>query len=274
MKQFKTILVEKADGITTVKFNRPEKRNAMSPQLHEDMYDVLCDLEFDDETKVLIITGVGEAFCAGQDLKEYFFEQKDNARAREESRRMSHAWRHQKLYYFPKPTIAMVNGFCFGGAFTTVASCDIAVAADEATFGLSEVNFGHLAGGIVSKVVADLLLPRQALFYLMTGEPFDGKRSAEIGLTTLSVPKSELLQRTMTLAQTLKAKNPHGLRACKDAVKSVAIRNMSFEDSWHWLTARSEQLRLAQKDKNWIEHGIGKFVGKEYRPGREAAPQD
>jgi feruloyl-CoA hydratase/lyase len=274
MKKFETILVEKSDGITTVKFNRPEKRNAMSPQLHEDMYEALCDLEFDDETKVLVITGAGEAFCAGQDLKEYFFEQRDNARAREESRRMSHAWRHQKLYYFPKPTIAMVNGYCFGGAFTTVASCDIAIAANEATFGLSEVNFGHLAGGIVSKVVADLLLPRQALFYLMTGEPFDGKRSAEIGLTTLSVPKSELLQRTMGLAETLKAKNPHGLRACKDAIKSVAIRNMSFEDSWHWLTARSEQLRLAQKDKNWIDHGIGKFVGKEYRPGREAAPFD
>jgi trans-feruloyl-CoA hydratase/vanillin synthase len=271
---YETILVETDNGITTVKFNRPEKRNAMSPQLHQDMYDVLRDLEFDDDTKVLIITGNGEAFCAGQDLKEYFFEQKDNHRAREESRRLSHAWRHQLLYYFPKPTIAMVNGYCFGGAFTTVASCDIAIAADEATFGLSEVNFGHLAGGIVSKVVADLMLPRQALYYLMTGEPFDGKRATEIGFVTLSVPKAQLLSRTLALAETLKAKNPHGLRACKDAVKAVAIRNLSYEDSWQWLTARSEQLRLAQKDKNWIEHGIGKFVEKAYRPGREAAPQD
>jgi trans-feruloyl-CoA hydratase/vanillin synthase len=274
MTQYETILVEKNDGITTVKFNRPEKRNAMSPQLHQDMFHVLSDLEFDDETKVLIITGNGEAFCAGQDLKEYFFEQKDDVRAREESRRLSHAWRHQKLHYFPKPTIAMINGFCFGGAFTTVASCDIAIAADEATFGLSEVNFGHLAGGIVSKVVADLVLPRQALYYLMTGEAFDGKRSAEIGLTTLSVPKSELLKRTTALAETLKAKDPHGLRACKEAIKSVDIRSMSYEDSWHWLTARSEQLRLSQKDKNWIDHGIGKFVDKAYRPGREAAPKD
>lgn len=271
---YETILVEKDDGITTVKFNRPQKKNSMSPRLHEEMHEVLADLEFDDETQVLIITGSGDAFCAGQDLKEYFYNQKDTARARQESRRMSHAWRHQQLYYFPKPTISMINGWCFGGAFTIVASTDIAIAADDATFGLSEVNFGHLAGGIVSKVVADLMLPRQALYYLMTGETFTGARAEQIGFVTLAVPKAELLSRTMKLAQTLKSKDPHGLRACKEAIKNVAIRSMSFEDSWHWLTARSEQLQLAQKDKSWIHHGIGKFVDKTFRPGLEAVPQD
>ena len=272
--EYQTILVEKANGVTTVKFNRPEKRNAMSPQLHRDMFDVLSDLEFDDETEVLIITGVGDAFCAGQDLKEYFYNQKDSERAREESRRLSHAWRHQKLYYFPKPTIAMINGYCFGGAFTTVASADIAITADEAVFGLSEINFGNLAGGIVSKVVADLMLPRQALYYLMTGETFNGKRSVDIGFTTLSVPKEELVERTLAIAETLKAKDKHGLRACKEAFKAVDIKTMSFEDSWYWLTARSDQLQLAQKDKSWLQHNVGKFVEKAYRPGLEPMPKD
>src|SRR5262245_4384439 len=217
---YATVAIEKAGGVALVSFNRPDKKNAMNPQLHEDMTAALEELRYDDEARVLVITGAGDSFCAGMDLKEVFHALKDQPARYDRVIRLATEWRGRTLYYFPKPTIAMVNGYCFGGAFTTVASCDIAIAADEATFGLSEVNFGHLAGGIVSKVVADLMLPRQALFYLMTGEPFDGKKSAEIGLTTLSVPKKDLLARTMALAETLKAKNPHGLRACKEAVKS------------------------------------------------------
>src|ERR687890_588251 len=106
MAEYQTLLVDKNEGVTTITLNRPEKRNAMSPQLHRDMYDALTDLETDDETRVLVITGNGDAFCAGQDLKEYFYEVRDNRRAREENRRISHAWRHEKLRFFPRPTIA------------------------------------------------------------------------------------------------------------------------------------------------------------------------
>jgi feruloyl-CoA hydratase/lyase len=154
---YSTILIEKNDGITTLKFNRPEKRNAMSPQLHREMYDALSELQFDDETRVLVITGNGDAFCAGQDLKQYFYELKDDRRAREEIRRISHAWRHEKLNMFPKPTIAAINGWCFGGAFTVVCSSDIAITAEEAVFGLSEVNFNQIPGGLVTKVVQEIV---------------------------------------------------------------------------------------------------------------------
>jgi trans-feruloyl-CoA hydratase/vanillin synthase len=139
---YETILVEKNDGITTIRLNRPQKKNAMSPTLHREMHAALRSLEFDDETQVLVITGSGDAFCAGQDLKEYFYDNKDSARQTEEIQRISHEWRHQILNTFPKPTIASINGYCFGGAFTIVASSDIAIAANEARFGLSEINFG------------------------------------------------------------------------------------------------------------------------------------
>lgn len=270
---YETILVEKSDGITTLRFNRPEKKNAMNPQLHREMYDALSDLEYDDETKVLILTGSGDSFSAGQDLKEYFYDMKDSERERAESRRMSHGWRHQKLYYFPKPTIAMINGYCFGGAFTAVASCDIAIAADEATFGLSEINFGNLPGGIVTKVVSGLMVPRQALYYILTGDRFDGKRAVDIGFVTLSVPRAELEQRTLDVANNLKGKDEAALRASKDAFKAVDIRGMGFEDSWHWLKARLDQLTLEQKG-GWMEQGIGKFLEKEYKPGLGAMPKD
>ena len=88
-------------------------------------------------------------------------------------------------------TIAMVNGYCFGGAFAIVEGCDLAIAAEEATFGLSEINFKGFPGGAVSKSLANLLRPRDALLYAMTGRRFDGKTAASIGLVILpSLPRS------------------------------------------------------------------------------------
>jgi trans-feruloyl-CoA hydratase/vanillin synthase len=269
---YQTIAVERSEGITTVRFNRPEKRNAMSPQLHREMYDALRGLRDDAETQVLIITGTGDSFCAGQDLKEYFYELKDSEAERSEARRISHEWRHRILYHFPKPTICAINGWCFGGAFTVVASCDIAVAADEAVFGLSEINFGSFPGGLVARVVAGLMLPRQALYYMMTGQQFDGRRSAEIGFTTLSVPRARLVSTVHDLALNLKAKDPIGLRTTKEVFKQVDLAAMPFEDAYQWLAAKHDQMSAQQKG-GWIERGIGGFIKKEYRPGLESMPR-
>lgn len=269
---YDTILVEHDLGITTLRYNRPEKKNAMSPTLHREMHDALTKLAIDPETEVLVVTGSGDSFSAGQDLKEYFYELKDSPQEREEIRRISHEWRHQKLNNFPKPTIAAINGWCFGGAFTVVASCDIAIAAEEATFGLSEINFGNIPGGLVAKEVAELMLPRQALYYVLTGEPFDGKRSVEIGFTTLSVPLSQLQEKTQQLATTLRTKDPHAMRACKEVFKGMNLKNMHYEEAWYWLSSKVDQLTLQQKG-GWIEEGIGRFMNGEYRPGLESMPK-
>lgn len=269
---YNTILIDKNDGVTTLTFNRPEKRNAMSPELHREMVQALDDLAADDETKVLVLTGAGEAFCAGQDLKKYFHETVDNPAARLKARRDAHEWRQRLLQHFPKPTIAAINGYCFGGGFTIVGSCDIAVAANEATFGLSEVNFGKIAGGMVSKIVVDNMIPRQALFYIMTGRPFDGKRATEIGFTTMSVPFAELYATVGEIANELKAKDPLALKACKEAVRSIDLRQLSYDESFHWLTAKSEQLRAAQAKKGYGDD-IEKFMAKEFRPGFGVAPK-
>ncbi len=90
----------------------------------------------------MVITGAGNAFCAGMDLKEVFHDLKvQNPKEFDRIYRMATDWRGRTLRYYPKPTIAMVNGFCFGGAFSIVEGCDLAIAADEAVFGLSEINF-------------------------------------------------------------------------------------------------------------------------------------
>ena len=126
---YETVLVEKEDGITWVTLNRPEKKNAMSPQVCFDMVDVLTRLDTDPETQVLVLTGAGEAFSAGMDLKLFFRENDDKPVERAIAREADRRWGWYKLSAFSKPTIAMVNGYCFGGAFipasarSTGASC-------------------------------------------------------------------------------------------------------------------------------------------------------
>jgi feruloyl-CoA hydratase/lyase len=172
MSEANTVTVQIEDAVAIVTLNRPAKRNAMSPTLHLEMADVLEKLRYEPTSRVLIITGAGESFCAGMDLKQFFMDLKDNPPEFDRIFRIATEWRFRTLRYYPKPTIAMVNGYCFGGAFSIVEGCDLAFAAKEATFGLSEVNFKHFPGGSVSKSLANLLRPRDALFYAMTGRTF------------------------------------------------------------------------------------------------------
>jgi trans-feruloyl-CoA hydratase/vanillin synthase len=264
-KQYETIKIEREGGITFVIFNRPDKRNAMSPQLHMDMDDALANLAIDPQTEVLVITGAGKAFSAGQDIKLYFRGTVNDPAMRHKARNASNQWRWQKLSRFPKPTIAMVNGFCFGGAFTQVAACDFAIAADDAIFGLSEVNWGILPGGIVAWNVAQLMNYRNAIYYAVTGDPFNGKRAAEIGYVNYSVPKSKLKAETIKLAKKLMSKSPMAMKYTKECVR--AVRFMNEPEAADYLNAKSDALKYMDKEKG-REHGMKQFLDdKTFRPG-------
>ena len=262
---YEHIAVEKEDGVTFLYFNRPDKRNAMSPQLHYEMDDALGWLAHDDETHVLILTGKGDSFSAGQDLKLYFRANFSDPVERARSQHAANSWRWHKIANFPKPTIAMVNGYCFGGAFTPVCACDIAIAADDATFGLSEVNWGVIPGGIVSWNVAEMLSHRDAMFYAMTGLPFDGKKAAEIKMVNYSVPKAELREETLRIAGILKEKNPFTLRYTKEAVRHV--RGMTHDQAYNFLAAKLQALQHVDKEKG-MEKGLSSFLDqKGHKPG-------
>ena len=264
-KNYETVLIEKEDGITWLIMNRPEKRNAMSPQLHIEMDDALADLAVDPETQVLVLTGAGEAFCAGQDIRLYFRANDDAPAARAKARHASNQWRWQRLSTFPQPTIAMVNGYCFGGGFTQVCACDLAVAADEALFGLSEVNWGILPGGIVSWNVAQTLNLRDGMYYALTGDTFDGKKAKEIGFVNFSFPKEKLREGTVTLARKLMEKSPAVLRYTKEALR--AVRFMNEPQAADYLNAKSDALRFADKEDSRTQ-GMKQFLDdKSYRPG-------
>jgi trans-feruloyl-CoA hydratase/vanillin synthase len=264
-KVYETIKVEKEGGITWVIFNRPDKRNAMSPQLHYEMQDVLRDLAVDPETRALVITGAGEAFCAGQDLKLYFRANDKNPAERAKAGAASHHWRWEQLSTFPKPTIAMVNGYCFGGAFTQLCACDFAVAAEDAVFGLSEVNWSIIPGGIVSWNIADIMSFRDAMYYAATGDTFDGKKAAEMRLINYAVPGDKLREETVALAKKLMEKNPAALRYTKEAVR--AVRKMGVTEAADYLRAKSDALKFADKEGG-REEAMRQFLDeKSYRPG-------
>src|SRR5688572_2468479 len=127
--KFETILVDIVDGVATITFNRPHKKNAMSPALHRDMTAALDQLRYDAAARVVLVTGAGDAFCGGMDLKEFFTDLKDKPAEYDRIYRMATEWRGRTLRYYPKPTMAVINGYCFGGAFSIVEGCDLAIAA-------------------------------------------------------------------------------------------------------------------------------------------------
>jgi trans-feruloyl-CoA hydratase/vanillin synthase len=262
--KYEFIKVRFEDGIAWAALNRPDKRNAMSPALHYEMDDALARLEVDDDAKVVVVTGEGGNFSAGQDLKLFFRELERNPGERKKAQAAANRWRWERLYGYDKPTIAMVHGYCVGGAFMQLLGCDFAIAAENATFSLSEVNWGILPGALVSKVVADMVLPRHALYYACLGEAFDGKEAARIGMVNYAVPPEKLREATIELAQKLMKKSPAVLRATKQAIRHV--RSMDFGQAYDYLAEKGKAIKVADKEDSY-NSGMRQFLDeKSYKP--------
>jgi len=260
-----TVAWEVTDGIAWVRFNRPEKRNCMSPKLNRQMLRVLEELEFRDDVGVLVLTGEGTAWSAGMDLKEYFRDTEAEGLAGiRRSQREAYAW-WKRLRWYQKVTIAMVNGWCFGGAYGPLYACDLAYCSDDAQFGLSEINWGILPGGGATKVAAELLPMRKAMYHALLGENLTGKEAEAAGLVNESVPADQLRERVTEVAQKLLKKNWETLKATKDAMRRV--REMTYENAEDYLIRAQEAL-------NWMDKSDGRHQGmkqfldeKTYKPG-------
>jgi trans-feruloyl-CoA hydratase/vanillin synthase len=238
----------------------------MSPTLNKEMIEVLEAVELDAEAQVLVLTGEGDAWTAGMDLKEYFREVDAGPEILQEKiRRDACRWQWQLLRMYSKPTIAMVNGWCFGGGFSPLVACDLAIAADEAVFGLSEINWGIPPGNLVSKAMADTVGHRQALYYIMTGETFGGQEAAQMGLVNKSVPRAELREATRSLAGKLLEKNPVVLRAAKHGFKRC--RELTWDQNEDYLYAKLDQAQLRDPEGG-REQGLKQFLDdKAIKPG-------
>jgi len=264
--RWETVRVSLDERIAWVELHRPEKRNAMNPKLNSEMIEVLEELDADDDAGVLVLTGAGDSFSAGMDLKEYFRDvDAAPAHVQRKVRRDNGDWQIRMLRAYAKPTIAMVNGWCFGGAFIPLVGCDLAVAADEATFGVSEINWGIPPGSVVSRALADTVGSRNALLYIMTGRTFDGPRAAEMGLVNWSTPRANLRAEVEALARELLAKSPVALGAAKMGFRNC--RGMDWELAEDYLYAKLEQSQFLDADGG-REEGLKQFLDeKRIRPG-------
>jgi len=262
-----TVAYDVADRIAWVRFNRPEKRNAMSPTLNRDMMEVLDLLEFRTDVGVLVLSGEGVAWSAGMDLKEYFRETEAKGMgATRQAQRESYGW-WRRLRWYQKPTIAMVNGWCFGGGYGPLFACDLAFAAEDAQFGLSEINWGILPGGGATKVATELMPFRKAMYHAMMGENVDGKTAADWGLVNEAVPLADLKARVTAVAEVLLKKNPVALKATKDAVRRVGV--LSYDDAEDYLIRAQEAAN--SYDNEGRKEGIKQFIDdKTFKPGLEA----
>ncbi|WAC23611.1 p-hydroxycinnamoyl CoA hydratase/lyase [Blastomonas sp. SL216] len=250
--------------IAWVKFNRPDKRNCMSPTLNRKMLEVLESLEFREDVGVIVLTGEGTAWSAGMDLKEYFRENEQKGlHATRKAQREAYSW-WSRLRWFEKPTIAMVNGWCFGGAYGPLFACDLAFAAEDAQFGLSEINWGILPGGGASKVATELLSFRDAMYHAMMGENLTGKQAAEKGLVNEALPADQLKARVEEVAKVLLAKNATALRATKWAIRRV--REMTYDNAEDYLIRAQEAANSF--DGEGRKEATRQFIDeKSFKPG-------
>jgi trans-feruloyl-CoA hydratase/vanillin synthase len=259
-----TVLCDVADRVAWLRFARPDKRNCMSPALNRAMMRALDALEFREDVGVLVLSGEGGSWSAGMDLKEYFKETEAHGLgATRAAQREAYGW-WRRLRWYQKPTVAMVNGWCFGGAYGPLFGCDIAIAAEEARFGLSEINWGILPGGGAAKVATELMPLRKAMYHALMGETIGGRVAADWGLVTEAVPLAALRARVEAIADVLLRKNPVALKATKDAIRRV--REMTYDNAEDFLIRAQEAAN--SHDNEGRKEGIRQFIDeKSYKPG-------
>ncbi|UCG64120.1 MAG: enoyl-CoA hydratase/isomerase family protein [Deltaproteobacteria bacterium] len=261
-KEYKTIKVEEKEQIVTITLNRPEKKNALNLQFDREMLDLMEELAADEDKRVLIITGAGDTFCAGRDLKEFFAETHDKPREAFRNKNKSIEFL-EKFRLFSKPVIAAVNGPAYGMGVRLMAYCDFAIASEKAVFGLSEVNFGRFPAGGATKAVVDLLAHRDALYMILTGEAIDAMTAERWRLVNKTVPHDKLMEETLALADKLKTKDPAALMFAKEVFWASKFCNVA--DAVTLSQAKVSELRLLQGDEG-LRTGIDKFLKKEYKP--------
>lgn len=213
------ILVSDAGPIRTITLNRPDSRNALTPQMQRELIQALDDSAATKSVRVLVITGAGSAFCAGLDLGALKHAEKIQVTSSPEAMELAdNAHRFSRIlrtiYELPIPTIAAVNGHAIGGGTGIATVCDFTLAVPETKFGYTEVRIGFIPA-VVSLYLSLQVGEKRARDLLLTGRLFTAEYAHQVGLVTEVVTASELMARVQELAETLAANSPTSLRDTK-----------------------------------------------------------
>jgi enoyl-CoA hydratase len=222
MPNYENILVEKREKVAIITINRPDKLNSLNSKVHSEGVAALDELRKDDSVRVVVITGAGEkSFVAGADISEF------SGQTPVTQRNLF----HEKTFFnsidtFPKPIIAMINGFCLGGGNELALACDIRVASENARFGQPEINLGIMCGGGGTQRLTHLIGEGRAMEIILTGDMIDAPTALQFGLVNHVYPLAELEAKTLELANKIAEKAPIALQLSKEAVKFASKSNL------------------------------------------------
>jgi len=253
-KAYKTIAFSKAEGISRIILDRPEVHNAFNSLLISELDDAFEKVMEDKSIRVVILTGRGKSFCSGADINwmreivHYSYEQN-----LEESLQLANVL--HKIYVLPKPTIAMVNGTAIGGGTGFLSACDMAVASEEAKFGLSEVKIG-LVPAAISPYVIRKIGESKAREYFLTGKRISAQKALEIGLINQVVPYKKLEETVDELIHFLLTSGSEAIASCKELIQNIP--GMSFEEAKEYTARMIAKLRVSDEG----QEGMAAFLEK------------
>jgi enoyl-CoA hydratase/carnithine racemase len=251
------LLREIAGPVAVLTLNRPAQRNSLSDALIAELHAALAELGADASVRAVVIAANGPAFCAGHDLKELTGHRGDPDRGRAFFARLMNACSAmmQTIVQLPKPVIAAIQGVATAAGCQLVASCDLAVAAETATFATPGVDIGLFCS--TPMVALSRNVPRkQAMEMLLTGEPLTASRAREIGLINRVVTAGTERAAAIALAEQVAQKSAYTVKLGKEAFYRQA--EMSLADAYHHAAEVMTQNMLARD----AEEGIGAFIEK------------
>ena len=249
-----TVLYERRDRIAFVTLNRPGAKNAVDLEMHEELCRIWADVRDDDEVDLAILTGAGDAFCAGADLKTFVPANYVNARPQRvrEIVDLGLGGLTRGLHRIRKPVIAAVNGWALAGGLELALACDLRVASDRATFGSFEARrgFHHGDGGITRLV--NTCGVGVAMQLLLTAEPIDAGRALQCNLVTKMVPHDDLTEETMLMAGQILRNSQRAVRSAKETILEVIGQPLDAQlriEGWNSYTCvdRDEAAALLER---------------------------
>jgi len=222
MPNYETITVEKRGKVAILTINRPDKLNALNSSVHREGVAALSELRDDDSVRVLVITGSGEkSFIAGADISEFAGQTPVTQRDLFHQPSLFNS-----LDAFPKPVIAMINGFCLGGGNELALACDLRICSPNAKFSQPEINLGIIPGGGGTQRLTNLIGEGRAMEMILSGDMIDAETALQFGLVNHIHPAAELEERTLETAAKIAEKAPIALQLCKEAVKFASRSNL------------------------------------------------
>ena len=198
---YSQLRVSRLESVVAIGLQRPEKRNAIGVEMTLEIEQVVQALLQDVEVKAVLVYGIGGHFCAGMDMKDFFDQSERSAETLRQARAATDNWRARLLRHLPQAIVVAVEGYCLGGAWPILECASVVLAAEGATFGLPEINFGFVPGGPIAKSAGSALTVRGASYAALTGRPFDARQALKWGLVTQVIAASELPIEALRLAR-------------------------------------------------------------------------